>query len=108
MKVADYVIYSDEYVGVKQARIVEVDIRIEVTEPETHWDYPYGLTKDTGTVKIKHDDTIDVENLANLIKYSGSAMTRLQNLYDKWQAKKTIADECKETFLSKVRELRLE
>lgn len=106
VKVGDQVLYASEYQEPTVARISVVDIRITVLEPELHYDYPYGRTEDTGTVKISYDEVEAVENLKNLMKYSSWDRTKLLSAYNKWRLALAGANALKEDYLERVRELR--
>ena len=102
VKRGDYLIYADEYDGVQKVKVTEIDISIEVFEPEYKKVQPYGLTADKGYVKIswKVDEVEHViaENLANLIRFNLSWFGHLKAAYNKWQEYRATADVFKEVF----------
>lgn len=106
VKVGDWLIYADRYEGPYKVLIVEIDIKMYEEGPPARWEYPYGLTAETGTVKIKRDDTETYENLANLIKFSNAYWIALLKAWEKYRAKKVLSDEYLETFLGLVTEFK--
>lgn len=104
IRVGSFVIYADEHDGVHRAKVVEVDVKIYEPGKPTRWGYPYGLTKDTGTVRIQYDEAKLIHNLADLIAYSPWKLGRLRRAWNKWQAEKAQAEGLRETFLAKVTE----
>lgn len=106
IRVGSHVIYADEYLGVYRAKVVEVDIEIyEPGEPSRRAN-PYGLTRETGVVRIQYDTTELIENLENLIAYGPSKLARLRRDWNLWQAKKANAEGLRETFLARIQEYR--
>ena len=103
VKRGDYLIYADVYDGVQKVKVVEIDITIEVFEPEHKKEQPYGLTADQGYVRIswKADEVehIIAENLANLIRFDLSWFGHLKAAYDKWREYKATADVFREVFI---------
>jgi len=106
VKVNDWLIYSDEYEGVHKARVMEVDIRLYEPGPPSVMSYPYGLTKDTGTVKIQYDTHEEILNLAQLIKYRQSTLLRLQNAWRKYQEALATMESYKGDYTSLIAELK--
>lgn len=88
--------------GVVKATVVEIDIDVEVTYPTYRKEKPWGLTAETGTVKLHYDDTELIENLQNLIKYSSGVFARLKKAYDDWKTYKDYADAYEESFLTLI------
>lgn len=89
-------------IGVVKATVIEIDIEVEVTVPTYRKEKPWGLTAETGTVKLKYDDTEIIENLQNLIKYSSDVFTRLKKAYDDWRTYNTYAAAYEESFLTLI------
>jgi len=106
VKVGDYLIYADEDEGVKKAQVIEIDIKVEAFEPTWHYDYPYGLTTETGVVKIKYDETELVANLADLIKFNNADFRRLEQAWREWQDEKDEAEDLKDDFITERSVLR--
>lgn len=108
VKVHQVLVYAREEIGVVKAEVTEVDVKVRETVPTLHWAYPYGLTKDTGAVKIKYEQNgvtqEHVENLAELIKWNPRIYQELLKAYNSWQQYKTMSDAYKETFLSTIQE----
>ena len=105
MRRGDWVIYANEYDGVHRAKIIEVDIRLYDPGLPSKWGYPYGLTAETGTVKIRYDTTEKIENLENLLAYIPGNISKLKKAWNQMQAAKAKATSITEAFLMKVREL---
>jgi len=112
VKVHQWLIYPTETIGVVKCEVIEVDVKIAEPLPTFHYDRPYGLTKDTGTVKIRY--TIndvpqeEIENLANLVAYSETTFRELQSAYQKWQEYKAYSENLKENFLTLIQQRRQE
>jgi len=106
VKVGTWLIYADEYEGVFRAKVVEVDVRIYEPGLPSRWGYPYGFTKDTGTVKIQLDSRELIENLTNLVQYSASRLNELRKAWESWQSVKAEAEGYREQFLALAKELR--
>lgn len=85
IKTGDVVITADEYSGPFRATVIEVDIAIESTEKPLFKEHPYGLTKDTGTIKIRYDTTEQIANLEQLIKYSAQRLEKLQGAWNRYK-----------------------
>jgi hypothetical protein len=102
VKVHQWLIYPSEDYGVLKCEVIEVDVKIAEPLPTYHYDYPYGLTAEKGTVKIRYtlNDVIqeEVENLANLVAYSETAFRELLRAYNEWQAYLNTANSYKEVF----------
>jgi len=96
-------IYPTEEYGVLKVEVIEVDVKIVQELPTFHYDYPYGMTKDKGTVRIRYtlNDVVheDVENLANLVAYSETSFRELTRAFNEWQAYLNTANSYKEIFL---------
>jgi len=105
MRRGDWVIYADQYEGVHRVKIVEIDIKIREETDVTKWAYPYGLTAETGTVKIRYGDEDIIENLANLLAYTPGVINALKKAWNTWKRAEASATAYLEDFLSKVREL---
>ena len=104
VKPGAWVIYADEYDGVHRAMVKEIDIRIYEEGEPSRWGHPYGLTKDTGTVKITYDSTEMIANLADLIKYSQVQLRALEKAWARWQSYKISAETRREAFLAMLTE----
>lgn len=91
-------------IGVVKATVIEIDIEVEVTRPTYRKEKPWGLTAETGTVKLRVDDTELIENLQNLVKYSSSVFVRLKKAYDDWKAYYDSAAAYEEAFTSLINE----
>jgi len=112
VKVHQWLIYPTEIYGVLKCEVIEVDVKIAEPLPTFHYDYPYGKTAETGTVKIKYtlNDVVheEIENLANLVAYSETAYRELLRAYNEWQAYLNTANSYKETYLTMIEEKRAE
>lgn len=99
-------VYAREEIGVVKAEVTEIDVKVRETVPTLHWDYPYGLTKDSGAVKIKYELNgvvqEEVENLSQLITWNSRIYQELLKAYNSWQQYKIMSDAYKETFLSTI------
>jgi len=99
-------IYPTEEYGVLKVEVIEVNVKIAVDLPTFHYDYPYGMTKDKGTVRIRYtlNEVVheDVENLENLVAYSETAFRELTRAFNEWQAYLATANSYKETFLTMI------
>jgi len=106
VKVHQWLIYPTEEYGVLKVEVIEVDVKIAVDLPTFHYDRPYGLTKDTGTVKIKftYEEVVreEIQNLANLVAYSDTAFRELLRAYNEWQAYLNTANSYKQEYLSLI------
>lgn len=99
-----WVIYADEFDGVHKAMVKEIDIRIYEEGTPSRWGHPYGLTKDTGTVKITYDSTEAIANLADLIRYSQVQLRALEKAWARFQSYRTSAEVHRDTFLAMITE----
>ena len=104
VKVGSWVIFADPDEGPYRAKVIETDIKIYTPGEPSVWGYPYGLTRETGTVRILYNSTEAVNNLAELLKYNPSRLGRLRREYNTWQSHKATADAKKETYLSRIQE----
>ena len=106
VKVHQWLIYPTEEYGVLKCEVVEVDVKIVETLPTYHYERPYGLTKDTGTVKIKftYEEVVreEIQNLANLVAYSDTAFRELLRAYNEWVAYQNTATSYRETYLELI------
>lgn len=91
-------------IGVVKATVIEIDIEVEVTRPTYRKERPWGLTAESGTVKLRYDDTELIENLQNLTKYTSEVFVRLKKAYDLWRAYYTGAAAYEESFLTLISE----
>ena len=105
MRRGDWVIYADQYEGVHRAKIVEVDIKLYDPGLPTKYGYPYGLTAETGTVKIQYNTTTKIENLENLLAFIPANLTALKKAWNRMVAEKAEYDMYTEAFLTRVQEL---
>jgi len=112
VKVHQQLIYPTEEYGVLKVEVIEVNVKIAVDLPTFHYDYPYGMTKDKGTVRIRYTlndvDHEDVENLENLVAYSETSCRELTRAFNEWQAYLNTANSYKQTYLSLVAEKKQE
>jgi len=112
VKVHQWFIYPTEIYGVLKCEVIEVDVKIAEPLPTFHYDYPYGKTAETGTVKIKYtlNDVVheEIENLANLVAYSETAFRELLKAYNLWQAYLNTANSYKQDFLTLIQQRRQE
>ena len=106
VKVGSWVIYADEDAGVQKARVTEVDIKIYEPGEPSRWGYPYGKTKDTGTVKIRYDETELIENLADLITYGPTKFRKLRKDWTSLAAAKDSFENTREIFMARIQEYR--
>ena len=100
VKRGDYLIYADEYDGVQKAKVTEIDISIEIFEPEYKKEQPWGLTAETGYVRIKVGEIEIVQNLASLIRFVPSWHDELLRSYKKYEYHKALAEAATEAFTS--------
>ena len=111
VKRGDYLIYADEDDGVQKVKVVEIDITIEVFEPEYKKEQPYGLTAETGNIRIliqKNGKPLQIiENLASLIRFNLSWYNELRNLLSQYGYYKGLAEERINAFTGKRAEYRL-
>ena len=106
VKRGDYLIYANLDDGVQKAKVTEIDITIEVFEPEYKKEQPYGLTAETGIVKIKVGEIELVENLANLIRFNLRYYRDLRQAWSTWQLAKIETEAYKEAFIKERAELK--
>lgn len=104
VRVGSWLIYADEYDGVHRVMVKEIDIRIYEPGEPSRWGHPYGLTKDTGTVKIVYDSTEKIENLADLIRYSQVQLRALEKAWARYQSYKASAETHRGAFLAMIAE----
>lgn len=102
VKRGTWLIYADEYEGVYRCMVTEVDIRIYEPGTPSRWGNPYGLTAQTGTVKIRYDEGEKIENLANLVAYSSGKLMVLRRDWNRWQKVKASAEAYRETYLARI------
>jgi len=106
VKRGDRLIYADEYEGVFQAKVLEVDIRLYEPGEPSRYGYPYGKTEITGSVRIEIEKagvkTELIENLANLIPYGPEKLRALQTLYETLAKYRAAVDASKEEFNAQV------
>jgi len=106
VKIGNWFIYATTEIGVKKAKVIETDIKIEYFEPKYKVGYPYGLTAETGVVRIQYDDVKAIANLADLIKFTPARYTRLVKAWNEWQKYKQWSEAYKETFQSLINEFK--
>jgi len=106
VKVHDMVIYPSEEYGVNKCEVTEIDVKIVEPLPTYHYERPYGLTKESGVVKIKYtyNDVVreEIQNLANLVAWSTTIYRDLLRAYNEWQAYLATANSYKETYLTMI------
>jgi len=106
VKIHQWLIYPSEDYGVLKVEVIEVDVKIVVELPTFHYDRPYGLTKDTGVIRIKYtyNDVVQevTENLSNLVAYSDTTYRELLRAYNEWQAYLNTANSYKQEYLSLI------
>jgi len=106
VKRGQYLIYADVDVGVFKAKVVEVDIRLYEPGEPSRYGYPYGLTKDTGAVKISYiQDKVTQEminNLAELIIWGPEKFTQLTEIWENLVKYRATVDASKEEFNAQV------
>jgi len=106
VKVHDLLIYAREDLGVVKCEVIEIDVKIAEPLPTFHYDRPYGLTKESGVIRIKY--TINgvtrevVENLANLVAYTDTSFRELTAAYNLWQAYLNTANSYKAELLTLI------
>lgn len=91
-------------IGVVKATVIELDVAVEVTAPTYRKEFPWGKTKDTGTVKLKYNNTVIIENLQNLIKYDPAVFAKLKTAYGKWKSYQNVAAYYREAFTTLINE----
>ena len=106
VKVGTWVIYADEDLGVHKAKVTEIDVKIYEPGEPSRWGYPYGKTKDTGTVRIRYDETELIHNLADLISYGPAKYAKLRKDWQKLAASKAETEMIRETFRARILEYR--
>jgi hypothetical protein len=106
VKIGDYLIFADQWEGVFKILVKDVDIRIYDADVPGNWSYPYGLTKDTGTVKVRMDSEERVMNLADLFKWSPSNYDSLLRAWEAYQTAQVEVDKQKTAYLSLVTSLK--
>lgn len=108
VKVGDWVILANIYDGVIKAEVVEVDVKVAEPLPTFHYDYPWGMTAESGVVKLKYDETEKIENLADLVRYKPAYYTELKKAFDEWQQYKGYEESYKAVFTNLVAERKAE
>lgn len=106
VNINEYVIYPLEDEGPKKAKVLERDIRLYEPGTPSIWSYPYGLTDETGTVKVQYDSTEAIVNLADCIKWTQNNFLRLESAWKRYLDSKDLTEGYKEIFLELTRELR--
>ena len=97
-------ILANTIVGVLKVTVLELDVEVEVTHPTYRKENPWGLTAQTGSVKIKYDETETMENLQNLMKYSPGRFSNLARAYDLWVTYRNYATAYREAFNTLISE----
>lgn len=110
VKVGDLLIRADQYDGVRLVKVVGLDIHfyepsIDPSVP-SRFSYPYGLTKDFGTVEILRNTDKLVVNLADLILYSKATLEKLQKAYSDYYKYLELMESYKSAFLALIVELK--
>ena len=107
VKVHQQMIYPTEQYGVLKAEVIEIDVKIAIELPTFHYDRPYGLTKLTGVVRIRHAlndvPTERVESLEHLIAFNQTLFTQLTKAYQDWQDYLATANSYKQAYQTLVR-----
>ena len=106
VKPGDWLIYANEFEGVFKAKVTVVDIRIYTPGDPSVWGYPYGLTKDTGTLTMEYAGKERIENLANLIVWSSVKFLALGKAWQRWQTQKATAKGLRDLFVEMIQEYR--
>jgi len=110
VRVGDFLVYGDECDGVWRVRVSVVDIKLVETSTglggSSQVSYPYGLTAETGTVRVVFDGHDEIMNLADLIVFDGLTFIELQKAWTEYVKLKAEADRADEEFLTLVRKLR--
>lgn len=70
------------------------------------YSFPYGLTADTGTVKVKLNGEERILNLADLIIFSPSSYDRLLSNWEQLQTLQAEADKQKAVYLALISKLK--
>lgn len=91
-------------IGVVKVTVIELDVAVEVTAPTYRREYPWGKTVQSGTVKIRYNNTQIIENLRNLIKYDVAVFAQLKKAYRDWQSYKILANYYREAFTTLISE----
>jgi len=99
-------IYADPDVGVFKAKVTELDIRLYEPGEPSRYGYPYGLTVDTGAVRISYDQggvTQEmIHNLGELIVWGPEKFRQLTELWDVLAKYRAAVDASKEEFNAQV------
>ncbi len=95
---SEFLIYASPYEGVFKVLVKDVDIRVYDPDVAGKWTYPYGLTKDTGTVQVQRDGALEILNLGDLMKWSDSVWSNLSTLWQDYLKEKAEADEALDKF----------
>jgi len=108
VKRGNRLIYADEYEGVFQAKVLEVDIRLYEPGEPSRYGYPYGKTEETGSVKIEFEvDRVKqerIENLANLIPYGPEKLRILEEDFNNLTEARATVTAYQQVFVGRVRE----
>jgi len=102
VQAGDWLIYADEYDGVHKVKVAEVDITQYEPGPPAREAQPWGLTAETGTVKIQYDAVERIENLADLIPWNLSRFQALERAWKDLQAAKATAEDLGVKFNTQV------
>jgi hypothetical protein len=94
----DYLIFASPYEGVFKVLVKDVDIRVYDPDVAGNWSYPYGLTAESGTVQVQRDGALEIQNLADLMKWKADVWSSLSTLWQDYLKKKAEADEALEKF----------
>lgn len=97
-------ILANTTLGVLKVTVIELDVEVEVTHPTYRKENPWGLTAQTGSVKIRYNETETMENLQNLMKYSPGLFARLRKAYNDWQQYNDYAVAYREVFTTLISE----
>jgi len=97
-------ILANTTVGVVKATVIELDVEVEVTHPTYRKERPWGLTAESGTVKLRYGETEIIENLQNLMKYSPGRFAHLARAYDLWDTYTNYAAAYRDAFNTLISE----
>jgi len=106
VKRGQYLIYADPEVGVFKAKVTEIDLRLYEPGEPSRYGYPYGLTAETGAMKISYvQDKVTQEmihNLGELIVWGPEKFRQLTELWDALAKYRALVDASKEEFNAQV------
>jgi hypothetical protein len=94
----DFLIYASPYDGVFKVLVKDVDIRFYDPDEKGKWTYPYGLTKDTGTVQVQRDGALEILNLGDLMKWKDDVWSQLSTLWQEYLKRNAELTEALDKF----------